>query len=210
MKKIQMIILSLVAVTALGAMAASAYGASEWLLNGSPITTADSVETSGSLILEDSASGTGPVECSGIFVGTVGPGAADKVTEVLSLTKTAPPLDCHAAACESELAEVTPIHLPWTTKIVLNGELFVDDFEPVAGKVPGYTVTCKIFFTITDTCEGLAGADLKNVASGVEGTFEVDAVNNPKGNCSIGGAGSGQVTGKGVTVPVGGGTLTVS
>ena len=84
MKKIQILGLSLVAVFALSASVASMASAAEWLVKGEALLTAAPSEGTGELELGDAKLGL-LMTCSGILVGTVGPGAADTVTEVLKL-----------------------------------------------------------------------------------------------------------------------------
>jgi hypothetical protein len=229
MKKLYTIGLAVVAVFAFSVIAAaSALAASEWLLEGAAITTADPVETTGELLLADTGTGT-EITCSGKFDGTVGPGAADKIEKVLSLGGVeekfenlakvlVPAVNCSvekAGLCSvavGALIVVIPLHLPWTTELLLpEATLWVDDITTGTGGEPGYEVSCNTFIGVqTDVCEGKPGADEKNITGGVEGIFEENETTNPKGNCSIGGAKTALTVGKGITTPNNGGTLTVS
>jgi hypothetical protein len=212
MRKIQTVGLALVAVLAMSAVAVASASAAEWLLNGAKITAATSAPSEGALTLEDTKApgGAVKVECSGKFVGTVGPLAADSITEVLSLTGTST-ISCTIithGACEGTTAEVKGIHLPWTTELLLATETeFRDDIVSGTGGEPGYTVVCKtILGNVTDTCTGKTSSEELNVTGGVEGIFEAKS---EKANCSLGGTGSGVILGKGISKTASG-TLTVS
>jgi hypothetical protein len=217
-RKIQILGLALCAVFAFGAVvAASAFAASpEWLLEGKPIVTADLVETTGALTLDVLVVGILAValDCSGIFVGTVGPGAADLITEVLNSAKeptSSTPLTGLALSCEvltsalkecgnvGELAEVWLVKLPWVTELLLNGTT-ITDMSPAAA---GYDVLCP--GGKENLCEGtVVNSTLTNEASGdVLGVFS----EAEEQHCVIGGA---HISGNGLTVAVEGGTLTVS
>lgn len=213
MKKLHIIGLTLVAVSALSALfAMSAFAASlpaEWLANGEKITTPLAADSVGTLVLSDTKSGI-TVECSGLFEGTVGPGAADTITKVVGLgageelfimcTTTVGNILCTVGT----LAEVMAVNLPWTTEALLATETeFRDDITAGTGGNPGYEVECKGF---KDTCTGVTSAKATNVTGGVEGLFEEKSEN---ATCSIGGAGAGTVRGSGVT-SVSGVTLTIS
>jgi hypothetical protein len=209
MKKIHVIMLSLVAVFAFSAFASSAFAADEWLANGAAISTALTANTEGELLLEDTSLGL-DVNCSGKFEGTVGPGAADEITKVVDL-EGKNPLHCSAASCEGGLATVTPVHLPWKTKVVLSGEKFLDELGPGTGGEPGYKVSgCKILgIETTDECTGKTDSELTNGTGDVNGTFSENEAITPRGNCTFGGEKKGLVVGTGLT-SVSGVTLSVS
>jgi hypothetical protein len=216
MKKIQLVGLVLVAVFAISAMvASSAFAESEWLLNAEPITSAIATEAPGTLKLEDSATGTGKITCVGNFVGTVGPGSADTISTVLGKTSTeVAPINCESVSCASKLAELSPINLPWSTKVELSGTLEWDHFlgTDSGAKEPGYSLKCTVLgIPITDVCTGLAGAALSNVTGGVQGIFTPgEEPINPSGTCTFSKEKSATIEGGGVTKPTLSGTLTVS
>jgi hypothetical protein len=219
MRKIQ-ILAVLCAVCAFSAIVvASASAASpEWLLNGAAIGTAIPVETTGELTLDVLLLGVlaVAVDCSGIFVGTVGPGAADLVTAILSLTKVeigkelvGTGLSCEVLTSSfSEcgavggLAEVWPDNLPWVTTLELVGTTeILDDFPTTSG----YHVLCP--GGKTNLCVGLAQAVMTNEPGG--GVFGEFTESTNEESCTLGTGHVGSI-GQGLTAPTEGGTLTVS
>jgi hypothetical protein len=110
-----------------------------------------STETEGELVLEDLGVSAG-VGCSGIFVGSVGPGGEDEVTAVLSLsgvevTLAKPLLTCTKRGNCGGTPEVSPLELPWHSSLLEDGT-FLD-----LSNVAGYEVICTILgVKVTDTC----------------------------------------------------------
>jgi hypothetical protein len=94
-----MIILSLVAVTALGAMAASAYGAGEWLLKGAVIVTADFSRKFRLARAGRHRERHRTRNMQRYLHRYHRSGATGTVTEFLSLANTPPPLDRSASGC---------------------------------------------------------------------------------------------------------------
>lgn len=212
MSKIRILGVALFAVFAFGAISATAaFAESEWLVEGKPITTAEgalNAETVGELTLirysaSKSATVLTEVVCSGIFDGTIGPGATDKVTSVLTLAGVAvgvlggTALMCNVTKDEGGLTDcetgtanalVWAENLPWTTAITLSGSTFLDTFTGTGGQ-PAYEVECKALIGITgsELCEGPAVATLTNETmtspASVLGMFEKVTV--PKrGTCA--------------------------
>jgi hypothetical protein len=213
-------VFSFSAVVTTGASAAS-----EWLLEGAAITTADPVESIGELLIADTGTGT-EITCSAKFDGTAGPGSAGKIEKILSLTGVeekfenlarvlVPAINCSvekAGLCSlsvGALIVLIPIHLPWTTELLLpEATLWVND---ITGGEPAYEVSCNtIIGTQTDVCRFKPASDQKNIMGGVEGIFEESESTNPKGSCSVGGEKTNLIVGKFITTPNAGGTLTVS
>jgi hypothetical protein len=209
MRKIQIIGLALVAMFAFSAFASSAWAADEWLVGGNPVTTKVASTAEGSLKLCDDKGGIFGekvcIECSGKSKGTIGPAAADEVTEVTDLAGNKRITNCvnleNCGTAEAVEAE----NLPWPTKIVLEGTEFRDTVG-AAGKEPGYFVECSSFgFKVQDLCEGEANVKLENVAGGVNATFEE---NRLPATCTRGGVGQGLTSGTSLNIATGG--LTVS
>ncbi|MFZ1926743.1 MAG: hypothetical protein WAU42_11440, partial [Solirubrobacteraceae bacterium] len=81
-----------IATSVIGAASASAatFKLALWLEAGANVTETMLVETSGSLILENTKApginSPAAVECSSVLVGDVGPNGADDVTEALNLS----------------------------------------------------------------------------------------------------------------------------
>jgi hypothetical protein len=225
MRKVHILGVALVAVLAFSAVLATAAFAGEWLFEGKPITTAEGAlksETEGELTLIDYAEkGSNAVlveiTCSGIFDGTVGPGAADTVTALLNLAKeeinktalTEPALLCNVTKDAGALTDckegtanalLWAINLPWATEIELmtNGEE-LDVFLNNAGKIPGYYVECESLIGIsgTNSCEG--GVTIATLTNGtgtpaeVLGSFKPLAASTERANCTLTGTETAEV-----------------
>jgi len=192
MKKLHIVLLALVAIFALSAMLAATASAettllAEWLVGGEPATAGTSVESTGTLLLEDSKF-KGSVECKGILDGTVSTNGADETIEVLNEAGTAKialggtALVCAketGSSCEGTDNEVFPEDLPWKTLLYLTeGGLFRDHVTKA-----GYSVTCLILgISATDECiSENASYELLNVTAGVEGNGTI----SPDGTCTF-------------------------
>ena len=210
MKKLQVMLLALVAVAALGAvMAASASAettlAAEWLEGAVAIPTAQASTTTGSLLLEDNkAFGTkGSVTCSAILDGTVGPGGVDSITAVLTSAGASleslvvgKSLLCEAdegSACAKATAE-SPIEvwptatLPWKTLAFLTEAGGFRD--GVFGA--GYEVLCLVLgVNLTDECTTAAASFPIENGTSIEVLVPNGAVQSPNANCTVGGSGAG-------------------
>ena len=234
MKKIQIVWLALFAAFAFSAVAVSSANAedTQWLWEGSKITSELAVDTAFELLFEDmGASVKIDILCNGLFGGVVGGvlGTADPllgeindvedlVGHLTSATQTEP-LDCEAeTTCAEKLELVTPINLPWKTELLLetHGGVseFIDDITSdsgVSGARPGYAVDCIVLGTlIEDTCTNELKPLLENETGGVLGAFDESEEINPPGSCSLGGASAFLIVGSSLTVHTGGGTLSVS
>ena len=215
MRKIQILAL-LCAVCTFSMVTVASSSAAEWLLNGAAITTPDQVETTGELNMDILVLGVLAValKCSGIFDGTVGPGATGLVEKVLNLTKeeigkelVGLALSCEVVTSAFEecgkvggLAEFWTDNLPWTTRLELEVTTVLDDFPSTSG----YHVLCSN--GKENLCTGLEQALLTNETGGVGGSFE-EASNEETCTTGTGHVGSPE---PGLTVPTEGGTLTVS
>jgi hypothetical protein len=175
MKKLQIVLLALFAVSAFGAVIAASASAeetllAEWLANGVGVTTLLPVEISGAITLKDnnSLAGDAAVLCEGILKGSVGPNGEDEITEVLTLgggpvgeLPTGPSLKCStvktcaAASAESPI-EVWPVGLPILTLLFLDAvaNLFlILAFSHAAGVPFGYELLCLVLgINAEDTC----------------------------------------------------------
>jgi hypothetical protein len=211
MKKGYMIGLTLSAVCAFSAMgAASAFAAPEWLAGTAVIGKALPAEANGEVILTDlkvPLIGAAGVTCKGTLDGTVGPGSADEITEVLnnaSPTKEKveelPGLALKCAShekCEGE-SNVWPVNLPWKSTLELSGTAIIDNLVAVKGGGFGWEVECTVIgVKEDDTClvtlgepkiENMTGAE-----AGVLGVFDEEN----KAECSLSKEKSGDVTGAG-------------
>jgi hypothetical protein len=98
MKKLQIFLIALVAVSAFGALIASSAFAEEptsllalWLANGLEVKATLATDSEGELLLEDNKApfvGKAAVVCSGLFEGTVSENGEDKATMLFNLGTT--------------------------------------------------------------------------------------------------------------------------
>jgi hypothetical protein len=200
MKKLQVVMLALVAMFALTAMLASTASAvvtllAEWLVSGAGVTTLTSTFSLGTILLEDKTFGAA-VECEGTFDGSVGPSGEDETTELLTeggiaVTPSAPLTIGNGCKYETgcntaDAVEVYALGFPWHTLLYLvESTSKFRDFL-FLGK---YHVVCTLLgIKATDECTD-TNASFEVLASteGAEGTGEV----TPAGSCTVGGSGSG-------------------
>jgi len=235
---------TLLAIQALCAIAVtSAFAADEWLANGAVITVQLSAETPMelTLIALEKAGGASLEEilCSVVFDGTVGPGAAGLVEDLLSLSgetigelgmTNEKFLDCEVvndsgslSSCKKNtLVELwldnlnLELELTWTTQIELMGAapLFLDHFFGAGvGKEVGYEFKCELIsgIVIEELCEGLRSASLENIVEGVLTVFNWEnPIETEAATCSLLGVGTGALKGSGVTKLTNGEALSVS
>jgi hypothetical protein len=213
MKKIQTVVLALVAVFAFSAFSASSAFALEsvWLVAGAKPTAQVPVDSEGTLKLTDMKGGilgeSVTIECTGTDKGFVGPGKED-LLEVVVVTacKTT------EGTCGSPKAEAE--NLSWLTTIELIGTSFYDDIvtEATGQTEFGYVVECTNIIKVSDRCLLVLGrALLTNETNGtVDATFNSTDANQPAANCERGGAGEGLVNGLDTILTVSGQSLAVS
>jgi hypothetical protein len=229
MKRFQLLGLMLVAIFAIGVVAASAASAvtfllAEWLAAGAAITTAQATDQEGELELEDNnVLGLKVVIlCSGILDGTVSGNGTDEITKLLSLAgvDAGEPLVGPGVTCTNTgNCGGTPLvwakGLPWKTE----AELMID--EPSTFFVDlilagAYESQCTVLGTVvTDECTSPEVAtELTNEAGGIvdvkfsDGFQELAGLK--LGTCTIGGAESAAVTGLGSALLTSGTALTIS
>jgi len=180
MRKFQWFGIAVVAVLLFGVAVASSASAAvtfllaEWLVNGKSIAEGESfnVESKGTLLLEDLKTllGASSIECTGIFMGWVGPDGLDLISEVLNASGEAissTPLSGVALECKEEKiceeALVWPLHLGWETLLELwevgGASGFVDLILPDGNGNPGWYVICEKTITKpTNECSAASGA----------------------------------------------------
>jgi hypothetical protein len=188
MRKIQ-ILGAFIAVLAFSALAVSSAGATLWLEGGKSLSAEKAGTSHGTITLEHTGgtTGTSTVVCSGLFVGTNGPNAQDKVTLVESLNGSEKDLvKCKATAgCFVAEPTVHAVHLPWTTELVLEGGATWDKQKGTGGE-PGWEVECA--FGIKVTCA--AAEKAKFIANGANGAeFNYEGAASGEATCSDGGKG---------------------
>lgn len=191
MRKIHILGIALCAAFAFSAIAAaSAFAVSEWLFNGNVISTELETDTEGTLTLLVLSGATlvNEIDCSGLFMGGVGPGAVNLVLDLFSL----PPnnvvieeLPGTALTCETltnptgmacGVALETLIWadelrlgaepLTWETliELMVTGPEFLDHFHHVA-----FELLCLTNAGVNTEalCSGETSGKLENVAAGV-------------------------------------------
>jgi hypothetical protein len=215
MRNLKLLSVILFAAFALSAIAATSAFAEEgegWLIEGHAISESEgalATESEEELQFEDT-SNKAAVLCSDIAIGTMGPETKDETTEVLNVAKekveAAKPLLCkRVSTCEESASdiEVVPINLPWLTELegMEAAPHVLDLLLESAGKVPGWKITCLVLgLKVTDTCEGGTSAKVESTTEkDVLETFNPGApIESKKVACSIGGAGTGAITGEGL------------
>jgi hypothetical protein len=205
----------------------------EYLENGVGITETMLVETTGTLLLENSKApvvGKAAAECTGILVGDIGPDGADDVTEVLnvkkelisSITLSGLGLSClDETNCES--ATVWPVGLPWLSLLLLwetltpaeSGFTTLLTSPTSTKKELGWYVECTVLgVKAAEECTTTMGdSSATNVATGVKGIFSVaftELMGDKLATCSGNKEETGVVSGEGITVTSLAGPLTVS
>ena len=163
MSKYKVVIMAMFAVFAFTAIAASSAMAlkEEWLKSGSRTTLALPGLLDGEILLVHSGGllGSSTIRCTGQFHGTYGPGAADTITEMLSLSGGRFPLPCEftSGPCGvGSRANAALLHLPWDTKLELPGSPAGtwDKISEGGGKgAPGFEVEC-VSLKVGARCEG--------------------------------------------------------
>jgi hypothetical protein len=206
--RLKLVGLALVAVLAVAAVVASSASALQWLINGKPITSAQTVKSSGTLKLADLVAGT-TIECEGTGEGTVGPGASDTVTELKATScKFVKQGSCEAESKFKPTAE--PLNLPYVTLLGDIGSHTVDTIKPgSSGKSPGWNVKCGVggILKVQDECTSpKANTLVANTAGGVTTEF----LESETASCTLGNASSGMVTGTPLNKNPTGETLSVS
>lgn len=231
MKKLQVILMALVAVFALSAAVVSSASAettllAEWLAGGKPVTSTLASASKGSLKLEDSETlvGKAVVECKGgTLEGTVGANGADEVLKILNAAGKEVEANLKGEAylcegttgCEKDATETEawPVALPILTLLFLleNGTFTILFYTKTGGASDvGWEIKCLVLGTlIEDTC---ASEDIQAEALNVTGGVELMEKSEPGSSCTEGKSKSGfaeNVVGN-LTTLTSGETLTMS
>lgn len=215
MRKIQIVVLALLAVFAFSAfVASSAFATSKVLIGGAEISKETNAEIEGELLLEDMKA-TGPPDllCSGFFDVVIHiPGTEMLIVEVLMLdrkpllangTEGTPGVridECTDMKSVCSSAAVEALNLPWTVDVELIEGSYVGLILNAAEKEPAYGSDCNtILGLVEDTCKGATGAILTNEATDISAEFsETNEKITEPGSCSIGGAKEGLLQGVGL------------
>lgn len=179
-------------VSSLGAVASAS--ATLWLHVGASLTKAELSTSHGLLLLHHTGGLTGAylIHCTGLFIGTVGPGALDTVTEVQGLKGEKNVLTCtftEGGSCGTTGASetVTAIDLPWHTLLELVEGKTRDHFLEETGKEPGYELGCSKIFGFKGNCKGL---DFSNFTTNGTNGAMFSFPGESKAKCSDGGEGT--------------------
>jgi hypothetical protein len=161
--------------------------------------TVEVTSSSTGLELEDSNAGGAKtvVKCSETEVGTVGANGSDSTTEI---HVNEPCTVVTAGNCKT-LIEVRPVNLPWSTQLEESGGELRDAVTSlVAGKAPGWVVTCNTLLgEVKDTCE--ANTTTTVTANRSEGSVEekFQRATSPAATCFLSKGKTGHVEGPVVT-----------
>jgi hypothetical protein len=197
MRKIQTLGIAILAVLAFGAVAVSNASAAEWEAGGKGVTKVEPTNAHGAIVVhhEGGTFGNAEVECTGLFDGTVGPNGTDLIKLVLSLSGTSSENDLLKCTNVKSPCEGSPVvhyeNLPWSTKLLVEGNLVFDDLEegeaPNNKGMPAYDVLCKVLFAeVLLLCEELFKAHVDgNLANGA--LFLLEKANSLASKCSDGG-----------------------
>ena len=216
MKQFRIVLVALLAVSALGAVLAVSASAettllAEWLENGNSIPAGVSreTETPGLFLLEDKgAPGEASELCSAIADGIVEVNGLDEVLQILNLAKekiealgglallgTGNKLpDCEKEkTCEEGTAtkpmEVWPVGLPWhSTLFLMEDGKILDLVENAA-----YELLCWVLLiNVEDECKAPDSEfEVVNDADNGDAAIPAGAVGEPLESCTLGGAGTG-------------------
>jgi hypothetical protein len=220
MRKIYVLELTLVAVFAFSAFAASsAFAISKILFNGAEITANLGFEILGSVLLQDlNAPGTPDILCTMIYDGTIEAGGELGLVEAMLMEGGEllnengelngagnDMIDCVSdnGTCSGEVL-YTVLNLPWHIEVVLDvtKEAFLGDILEEAGKIPTYDINCNtILGLVEDSCSGLSSFRLQNTAGGLLSHYNALplssadewAAESEAWACSVGGTGQGDV-----------------
>ncbi len=171
MKKLQIVLLALVAMLTLGAFAAGSASAEVtlvalWLVEGKSVEGTEKIATEikGKITLEDTKTlaGDAAVLCEGILDGSVLANGESEIAEILNKAgEKIAELGGLALICENEKicsgsgdSEVWPIGLPWLGLVYLmENEEFLVLLTPMTGTEIGYELLCLVVgLNVEDRC----------------------------------------------------------
>lgn len=188
MRKIQ-ILGAFIAVLAFSALAVGSASATLWLKSGASLTKAEATTSHGVIIFHHTGGifGNALVECTGLFVGTVGPGAEDLITLAENLTGSEKDLvKCVSLSGFCGSPVLHPENLPWHTLLLLREGKTFDMVEAESGGgEPAYEMLCSIGKVL---CRSAVESDfLGNDADGALFTWLPSLTPTP---CNDGGTGT--------------------
>jgi hypothetical protein len=195
----------LVALSAASAMALE----STWLVDGAKPAAAVPMDFTFTEVIEDTKAGPfgedTAIECLGTGGGAIGPGPADRITNLTTVECLPKKL------CGTSPIGYSGLKFPWITKIELINGVFYDDIVGEVGEVEYLTICTVLGIKLEDTCKlALARAKLENSGSNVKAVFDSSDPNQPAANCSRGGNGTGLLSGENVFLSTEGLTFAVS
>lgn len=186
----------------------------EWLVEGVAVTSSLPVVSEGTVMITDLKTPTGitTLECTGIFVGSVGPEGGGEVTELLNSKGENKALVCKTVkgSCESSATspEVVARYLPWKSDLILDpaeefkvgsetkkyAERLLDVLYAEAD-APGYEIKCKVLgLSVVDVClSEVSGSVLTQEGINLLSTFEPqeEELTEEAAACTLGGAAAG-------------------
>jgi|HubBroStandDraft_3_1064219.scaffolds.fasta_scaffold44081_2 hypothetical protein len=183
------------ATCALGAVAlqtatAEAHEGPIWEIGGSEVSGSSVIKSKsvGGITVEDlGAPGEPKIECKETDEGSVGIFGRGEVTKA-----TMAECKILKGPCTS-IGTVTALHLPWATQLENVEGKFRDMTADNGSGAPGLGFDCStILGLIEDQCTGEITSATENVTGGVNLVFDSKSEH---GNCSIGGAGAGVISG---------------
>jgi hypothetical protein len=204
-KKHQILGLALFAVFAFSAVIASAAFAEEslpavWLLNGAAVTAATATKSTGTLLLEDTATIAGKVAvtCAGTLDGTVNTAGKDTVTALLNASGVEVTLAAkNFLTCTNQTncggtPEVYAEGFPWGTQLDLlepSGK-----FQDLLTTTAVYDVTCTILgIKVTDECTAPIGTSTSVENGAADVVLTAGAIAEPHASCTAGSSTSGVI-----------------
>jgi hypothetical protein len=197
MKKIQFTLAAFAPLVfcAVAATTASAEEALGWLESGATLTASKEIDSVGTLLLEDTDTGTA-ILCSSEGLGDAGPGVED---EVLSMTNILCSFETAGECNSTQAVTFTLVHLPWLTLLELVENTLVDMLEANGAGNPGWEFKCtgNVGVEVKDECTvALTYTDVSNLAGGiVDGEF-LETL-GPFANCDVTALGSLILSGTG-------------
>lgn len=155
--------------------------------------TINVVSSSKGLELTDTKAtgGQSTIICEGTDTGWAGANGEDGISKITTTGCTVKEGLCEKGSAATAVA----LNLPWFTRLVETGGE-VRDIVEAKGEGPGYKVECTVdkIFKAADKCVGTTSTKTTNnlPAGSVEAEFESKS---EKGNCELGGTGTGVVKG---------------
>jgi hypothetical protein len=188
MKSIKTMSIALAAILTIGAISASAATASEWYLQGAPLTKAEKVFSETTVTLEESGTGTA-LRCEKVYrEGVVNPGTTGEITSILAGKGGSKQIHCSVTRegtgsyghfCpQSGSTYIEAVGLPWHTELKTVGEKLRDVIAGNGKVAPEFDMQCEGAPKME--CSAETNTSVANASVGVE--LATDS-SSPSGNC---------------------------